>query len=214
VVEVKVRRLIPVVFFALALACKAKQSPAPPPTSAAAPPAASTDTRTQATTTESAVAPEVSPVGDIPDTQAFVKYRSAAGGYELDVPEGWARTENGPAVTFVNKIDGVQVTVSPSSSIPTIASVQANEVKQIQAAGRAVTVANVSEVALPGGKAVLIKYTSNSEPNAVTNKQVRLDNEAYVFSKNGKAATLTLWAPQGADNVDQWQRMSKSFRWL
>jgi hypothetical protein len=70
------------------------------------------------------------------------------------------------------------------------------------------------QVALPGGKAVLIKYTSNSQPNAVTNKQVRLENEAYVFFKNGKTATLTLWAPQGADNVDQWQRMAKSFRWL
>jgi hypothetical protein len=156
----------------------------------------------------------VNPAGDIPDTQAFVKYSNAAGGYELDVPEGWARTESGPEVTFVSKLDGVKVTVAPASAAPTAASAQANEVKQIQAAGRAVTVTNVSEVALPGGKAVLIKYMSNSQPNAVTNKQVRLDSEAYVFFKNGKAAKLTLWAPQGADNADQWQRMSKSFRWL
>jgi hypothetical protein len=204
-VEAVVRRLIPVLFLALLLACKAKQSPAP---------ASPASTQAPASTTESAVAPEVSPVGDIPDTQAFVKYRSAAGGYELDVPEGWARTESGADVTFVSKLDGVKVTVAPASAAPTAASVQANEVKQIQAAGRAVTVTNVSEVALPGGKAVLIKYTSNSEPNPVTNKQVRLENEAYVFHKNGKTATLTLWAPQGADNADQWQRMSKSFRWL
>jgi hypothetical protein len=171
-------------------------------------------TQAPATATESAVAPEVSPVGDIPDTQAFIKYSSAAGGYELDVPEGWARTENGPAVTFVNKIDGVKVTVAPAASAPSASSVQASEAKQIQSQGRAVTVTNVSEIALPGGKAVLIKYGSNSDPNAVTNKQVRLDNEAYVFFKNGKEAILTLWAPRGADNVDQWQRMSKSFRWL
>ena len=207
------KQRIPVLLLVLALACKGQQSSTPTQTQAATPPAPST-TGTPATTTESAVAPEVSPVGDIPDTQAFVKYRNAAGGYELDVPEGWARTENGPDVTFVNKIDGVKVTVAPASAAPTAASVQANEVRQIQAAGRAVTITNVSEVALPGGKAVFIKYTSNSEPNAVTNKQVRLDNEAYVFYKNGKEATLTLWAPQGADNVDQWQRMSKSFRWL
>ncbi|MHB8652859.1 MAG: hypothetical protein ACYDA9_03170 [Terriglobia bacterium] len=204
------RRLIPVLFLALTLACSPKQSSTPPQTTS---PPASTSTGAPITATESAVAPEVSPPGDIPDTQAFVKYRSAAGGYELDVPEGWARTENGSAVTFVDKFDGVTVTLAPSSAAPTPTSVRANEVKQIQAAGRAVTVTNVAEVALPSGKAVLIKYASNSEPNPVTNKQVRLENEAYVLFKNGKAATLTLWAPQGADNVDQWRRMSRSFQW-
>ena len=67
---------------------------------------------------------------------------------------------------------------------------------------------------LPTGKAVLIRYTSNSDANAVTNNRVRLENEAILFFNNGKEATLTLSAPQGADNVDQWNRMSKSFRWL
>lgn len=207
-------RPLPILLLVLALACKGNQPSSPAQPQRAATPPASTGTEAPITASESAVAPEVSPAGDIPDTQAFVKYHSAAGGYELDVPEGWARTENGPAVTFVNKIDGVQVTVAPAAAAPTAASVQANEAKQIQSAGRAVAVANVTEVALPNGKAVLIKYQSNSEPNQVTNKQVRLENEAYVFFKNGKTATLTLWAPQGADNVDQWQRMSKSFRWL
>ena len=87
------RRLIPVLFLSLALACKAKQSSTPPQTQAQTP-SASTSTEAPIAATASAVAPEVSPAGDIPDTQAFVKYRSAAGGYELDVPEGWARTED------------------------------------------------------------------------------------------------------------------------
>ena len=60
---------------------------------------------------------------------------------------------------------------------------------------------------------VRIRYSSNSEPNAVTNKRIRLDNETIVFFNNGKEAALTLWAPQGADNADQWNRMSGSFRW-
>jgi hypothetical protein len=208
-----VRRLIPVLFLALVLSCKGEKSSTATQTQPASPPASASSAE-PATTTESAVAPEVNPAGDIPDTQAFVKYSNAAGGYELEVPEGWARTESGPDVTFVSKLDGVKVSVAPASTTPTAASAQANEVKQIQAAGRAVTITSVSEAALPGGKTVVIKYTSNSEPNAVTNKQIRLENEAYVFFKNGKTATLTLWAPQGGDNVDQWQRMSKSFRWL
>ena len=41
------------------------------------------------------------------------------------------------------------------------------------------------------------------------------DSDAtYVFYKNGKEAMLTMWAPLGADNVDQWNRMANSFRWL
>ena len=165
--------------------------------------------------TENAVAPEVNPPGDIPDTQAFVSYTNSPGGFRLEVPEGWARTENGSSVSFVNKFDGVKVDVGLSSSAaaPTAASVRANEAKVIQAQGHAVTITGVSDLKLPGGNAVVIKYTSNSEPNAVTNKKVRLENETYLFFKNGKEAMITLWAPQGADNVDQWQRMAKSFRW-
>jgi hypothetical protein len=162
---------------------------------------------------ESAVAPEVNPPGDIPDSQAFVSYTNSAGGYKLEIPEGWARTENGSSASFVNKFDGVRIDVAPAASAPTAASVRADEAKAIQSQGHAVTITNVSDVNLPGGKAVVVKYTSNSDPNAVTNKRVRLENEAYVFFKNGKEAVLTVWAPQGADNVDQWQRMAKSFRW-
>ncbi|HKV45002.1 MAG TPA: hypothetical protein VJT32_10075, partial [bacterium] len=43
-------------------------------------------------------AAEVSPAGDIPDTQVFVTFMSGAGGYKLSVPEGWARTTSGPDV--------------------------------------------------------------------------------------------------------------------
>jgi hypothetical protein len=107
----------------------------------------------------------------------------------------------------------VRIDVAPAASAPTAASVRANEAKAVQSQGHAVTITNVSDVKLPGGNAVVVKYTSNSDPNPVTNKRVRLENEAYVFFKNGKEAVLTVWAPQGADNVDQWQRMAKSFRW-
>jgi hypothetical protein len=92
--------------------------------------------------------------------------------------------------------------------------VQANEVKQIEAHVRAVKVTGVSDVNVTGGKAVLVRYQSNSDPNAVTNKQVRLENVTYIFFRNGKEAMLTMWAPLGADNVDQWNLMANSFRWL
>jgi hypothetical protein len=203
-------------FFMLfaAAACKPRTE-APPPQSASAPPTTATagQNPAAATSTESAVAPEVSPAGDIPDTQAFVLFTSDPGGYQIEVPEGWARSGDGTNVSFVNKLDGVQVSVTPATAAPTAATARGGEAKQIEQSGRAVKVTSVDNITLPSGPAVRIKYSSNSEPNAVTSKQVRLENETYLFFKNGKVAAVTVWAPQGADNADQWARMTKSFRW-
>ena len=210
------QRLVPALLIAAALGCKGKESAVLPQTQSIAPAAtstAATGAEAPVASTEAAVAPEVNAPGDIPDTQAFVKYSSVAGGYAFDVPEGWARTEQGSDVTFVDKLDGLKMTIAPASTPPTATSARANEATQIQSRGRAVTIASVSDITLPSGKAVVIKYASNSDPNPVTNKRVRLENESYIYFRNGKQAMLTLWAPQGADNADQWNRMSKSFRW-
>lgn len=206
------RRNTIILLLMVAAACTTKQpaSQSDSAAAAAASPAASANGAVPAT--ESPVAPEVNPPGDIPDTQAFVPYSSASSGYSIEVPEGWARTGDGPSVTFVSKLDGVRVEVAPATAPPTAASA-ATEANQIQAKGRAVNITSTSDVSLPPGKVLLIKYESNSDPNAVTQKQVRLDNEAYVLFKNGKQAIVTLWAPKGADNADQWKRISRSFRW-
>ena len=208
-------RLLLIPFFAAVIGCTTKSD-----TSRSADTIATTSTTASSTaeapisSTENAVAAEVNPPGDIPDSQAFINYTNTAGKYQLDVPEGWARTENGSSVSFVNKFDGVKVDVGVTPvARKNAAAVRNDEAKVLQAQGHAVTINAVKDIKLPAGDAVVIKYTSNSEPNAVTNKKVRLENETYLFFRNGQEAMLTLWAPQGADNVDQWQRMSKSFRW-
>lgn len=161
---------------------------------------------------EKAVPAEKNPPGDIPDTQVFIDYASPLG-FKMKVPEGWARSDRADGASFVDKLDGVIVSVSKASSAPTVESVKTNAVPTFKTAERAVTVASVKAVKLPAGPAIRIVYSSNSEPNAVTNKQVRLENERYLYFKDGKLITLELYAPKGADNVDQWQLMSKSFRW-
>ena len=210
------KSLAPILLVTFGLACTAKDSGTTAKTDTTS--TASSGTETAITSTETAVAPEVNPPGDIPDSQAFVKFTNSTGGYKLEVPEGWAQMAAPPEyssdVTFINKYDGVSVHISPVATPPTAASAQTNEVKQIQSHGRAVTVTGVSGANVPAGKAVVIKYTSNSDPNPVTNKRVRLENATYVFYRNGKEAMLAMWAPLGADNVDQWNRMANSFRWL
>jgi hypothetical protein len=162
---------------------------------------------------ETPVAPEKNPPGDIPDSQVFITYRSTDGQYQLEVPEGWARSTQGADVSFIDKLDGVKVTITQASAAPTAASVRTNEAAALLKSGRAVQVDKIQDVQLPAGAAVLVEYSSNSDPDPVTGKQVRLENSMYLYFQNGKLAALTLWAPLGADNVDQWQRISQSFRW-
>jgi hypothetical protein len=159
--------------------------------------------------TTSALAAEKNPPGDIPDDQVFVPYTSAAGGYSLKVPEGWARSEKGTDVGFIDKFDGVAVFIDAVATAPTTKDI----VAKLEKSEREFKAVSAKEIRLPAGPALFIKYECESEANSVTNKRVRLEDEAYVFYKNGRMAILTVWAPVGADNADQWKLISESFRW-
>lgn len=161
---------------------------------------------------ERAVPAEKNPPGDIPDSQVFIDYASPQG-FTLKVPEGWARSDRADGASFVDKLDGVVVSVAKANALPSVEGAKTDYIPKLEAGNRAVRVTAVKEVKLPAGPAIRIVYTSNSERNAVTNKQVRLENERYLYFKDGKLVTLELYAPKGADNVDQWQLMSNSFRW-
>src|ERR1700681_3523208 len=52
---------------------------------------------------------------DIPDSQAFVTYSSSVGRYQLEVPEGWARTVQASNVSFAFNLDGIQVSVAKAT---------------------------------------------------------------------------------------------------
>jgi hypothetical protein len=156
-----------------------------------------------------ALASEKNPPGDIPDDQVFVFYTARNGAYTLKVPEGWARSEKGSDVQFIDKLDGVAVIVDAASTPPTINDV----VSRLGKVEKGFKVASTNERRLPAGSALVVKYESESETNSVTNKRIRLEDEAYAFYKNGKVAILILRAPVGADNADQWKLISESFRW-
>jgi hypothetical protein len=164
-------------------------------------------------TQENPLVPDANPVGDIPDSQVFVGYSASPGNYSLDVPEGWARSTNSTDVRFTDKFNGLSVSLISAVLAPTAASVPANELARLTHAGHAVQFSQVTELDLPGGHAVKITATLNSESDPVTGKQVRLEEEIYLFYHNGAEAMLQLWSPQGSDNVDPWKRISESFQW-
>jgi hypothetical protein len=152
--------------------------------------------------------------GDIPDSQVFIPFVSRAGGYELQVPEGWARTVQGSNVRFTDKLDGVAVTMTRAASPVTAARNRSTIVADIKRSASGVRVTSLHDVRLPAGAAVLVTYTSDSAIDPVTGRRVRLEDHAYLFFRGGRQAVLTLWAPVGADNADQWTRIAQSFRWL
>ncbi|MDA8107990.1 MAG: hypothetical protein M0015_05090 [Betaproteobacteria bacterium] len=156
--------------------------------------------------------PLAHPPGDIPDTQVFVDYRSPLG-FAVKVPEGWARRDAQDRVSFTSAYDGASVQLGRAAVAPSPESVKRNQAAALESSPAAVRITKIVALQLPAGQAVLISFSSNSEPNAVTGKAIRLENEQYLFWKDGRLATLTLWAPFGADNADQWQLMARSFRW-
>ena len=166
----------------------------------------------QASAAEKPVASEKNPPGDIPDNQVFTEYRSPLG-FKIKVPEGWARRESSDGVTFNDKYNTISLLMSQRPDAVTVANVKQDDVSELEKTGKAVRVTAVKSVKLPAGSAVVVSYSSNSEPNPVTEKAIRGENERYFFWQNGKLVTLTLSSPYGADNADQWDLMSKSFRW-
>lgn len=161
---------------------------------------------------ETAVAPEVSPPGDIPDNQAFIVFSSPTG-FSVKVPEGWARKDGANETVFSDKYNRITLTTGSLSQPLDLAYAKSTLAPEIEKSGRAVKIVKISDVKLKSGKAIKISYDANSEPNEVTNKQVRQENERFYYSKDGKLVALGLTAPKGADNVDQWKMISSSFRW-
>ena len=162
---------------------------------------------------ESPVPTENSPPGDIPDNIAFVPYASRRGDFTISTPEGWSRTTTPTSVTFTDKLNTIVVSWQNAASPPTVASVKSQEVAELRTSERAFALGSVTAATLPAGRAVLTTYQANSEPNAVTAQQYRLDVQRYSLFHNGTEVVIGLRSPVGADNVDPWRIVTQSFTW-
>ncbi|MDP9018770.1 MAG: hypothetical protein M3N19_10660 [Candidatus Eremiobacteraeota bacterium] len=138
---------------------------------------------------------ETNPPGDIPDSQVFVTYHDSRDRMSVEYPEGWTQTSAQGNVTFEHDFNGEAVYRGHGAT-----------------GWSAIRDAHATTVQLPAGKAILRTFTSNSRPNVVTGKRTRLQNNTYIFNTLHGAVSLELWAPLGADNIDQWKRIATSFR--
>jgi hypothetical protein len=202
------RFFIPAVLaVALAAGCGSTSKRTAPPSTAGASRTAPTTTAGSGPGALQAEA-NATAAGDIPDNQVFLVFRNHRGAYSMKYPEGWAQQGTGTRVTFRDKNNIVRVVVGTGGA-PTPASVRAEMRRlrrvQIRSAPQAMTVA--------GSPAVKVVYSTESEPNPVTGKRVRLVADRYYLWKNGRRAVIDLGTPEGVDNVDAYRLMIESFRW-
>jgi hypothetical protein len=199
-------------------ACSGSSTPstvaASPSGATAAPTAAPTATPTAqpAAPSQSPVAAESNPPGDIPDNLAFVAYSNTSGAYGFKHPEGWAETESGATVTFTDKLNGVHAEPGPDTAPPTVSSARSKDVPALTRSQPAFELRGVTAVTEPGGSGVRIVYRRNSQPDPVTGRQYRDEVERYELVSHGKEVVIELYGPVGADNVDAYRTMVQSLR--
>jgi hypothetical protein len=155
----------------------------------------------------------VNPPGDIPDNQAFVAFSPPSGGWRVNIPEGWARREEGRAVIFSDRLNTIRIEVVGAPAPPTPDSARASEIPAIAGQVVCFRAGTVDTVSRPAGQAVRITYRADAAPDPVTGKVVHDEVERYEFWHNGSEGVVTLSSPQGSDNVDPWRRVTDSFAW-
>jgi hypothetical protein len=126
-------------------------------------------------------------------------------------PEGWTQSGSGPNVTFHDKNNVVHVVISRGSA-PTVASVTA-QLKALKRISPTLTFKTPKTFPLGSTTAIRTVYTTESAPDPVTNRRVKLIVDRYEFVSRGRVATVDLGTPVGVDNVDAYRRMITSFRW-
>ena len=146
--------------------------------------------------------------GDIPDNQVFLAFANHAAGYAMKYPEGWAQQGNADQVTFRDKNNIVRIVIG-RGAVPTRASVRAD----VAHLGSAKVESPPQTLRISGRPAIKVVYSTESAPNAVTGKRVKLLVDRYYLWQGGRRAVVDLGTPVGVDNVDAYRLMIESFRW-
>jgi hypothetical protein len=157
--------------------------------------------------------PENNPAGDIPDNQAFVPFTPAGGLFTVSVPEGWARTTEGAATIFTDKLNAIRIETRPTAAAPNTESVSVYELPGIASATPNFRVGTVTAVRRNAGQVMLVTYQGSTPPNAVSGKTQTDAFERYEYWHAGQSIIPTLSGPVGADNVDPWRTITDSLRW-
>jgi hypothetical protein len=157
---------------------------------------------------------ESNPPGDGPDNEAFVIYTAADRWYTVRYPEGWARTDSGPDVTFGDKFKSMTLAPRVGFYQPTVAFARSIELPEIASRTAGFVPGTIRIVQRPAGQVILVTYQGDSPADPVTGKTIKQDVQRYEFEQEGRGVVVTLSAPAGSDTVDPWRIITDSLTWL
>ena len=144
----------------------------------------------------------------------FLVLNDAHNGYSMKYPEGWTIQRPGSdTLTISDKNNLVRVVIGRGTA-PSPASVAA-ALTALKKSSPTLTFTAPQKFAVPGSsRAVKAVYTTESAPNPVTGKRVKLIVDRYVLlGPGGRVASVDLGTPVGVDNVDAYRMMIESFSW-
>lgn len=150
--------------------------------------------------------------GDVPDTQNFLTFSDRALRISIVYPEGWVVKQAGDGVSFTDKNNQVRVALSKGAP-PTAATVAAKLAALKSSAPTLAVTAAPQTVRLPSGSAIRATYTTESAPNPVTGKTLKLTVDRYALAHAGRVAVVDLGTPVGVDNIDAYKKLIGSFKW-
>ena len=207
------RNGLPLVMFCLIVAGCGGTKHAVSPPATTAPPATTNGATTTNGQSPNALQGEAgsAATGDIPDNQVFVTFLDVPAGYSMKYPEGWAQNGTGRRVAFRDKNNVVRVVVQAGSP-ETVAGVRAEMAALIRAAP-SLQFRAPARISIGRAPAIEVVYGTESPPNQVTNKRVKLTVNRFYLWHAGKRAVVDLGTPVGVDNVDAYRLMIQSFRW-
>jgi hypothetical protein len=149
--------------------------------------------------------------GDIPDNQVFLIFRNSAASYSIKYPEGWAQRGAAGRVTFQDKNNLVRIEIAKGSDA-TVGRATA-EIARLKRQTPSLRFDTPVKTTAGGMPVVKVVYSTESAPNPVTGKRVKLVVDRYYIAGTGKHAVVDLGTPQGVDNVDAYKLMIESFQW-
>jgi hypothetical protein len=158
-------------------------------------------------------APEVSPSGDIPDTQAYVPFAAPGTNVTVKVPEGWSRSSSAAGTTLTDKLNSITIEQRKAQGAVTVAQAKQTDVPALAKSVKGFKLKSVAQLQRKAGPVVRISYLAVANKNPVTGKGGTDAVERYLFVKSGKELVLTLSGPKGADNVDPWKIVTNSVVW-
>lgn len=155
------------------------------------------------------------PSGDVPDNAVFLDYTSKTGCYSIQYIEGWVLTENsssGVDIRDKDSTESVQIVSPPMDNLS--AYVQQVDIPRLKENTAAFVAGSVSTAMLNGRQVTKLTYTSLSDPDPVTGKQRQVTSDRYYLPGTKQLAIVTLTTPVGVDNVDAFNQIVGSFRWV